>query len=303
MPTQLQQARSYHARQSATAVAAVAAVRRLIQHRRPWSEILPTLASYQLASATNASQTMAAQAGTTPTVTATAFAGVSSAGFPLAEPLIATIDRFVPAPVEPLPAVWWDNAAVFMDAAMRVIEGQVKDAGRAAFQAELVATKTHQNYVRVLTPPSCKRCTVLAGRIYRDLDGFSRHPPTCDCVHWAVQDWETAHDAGLVSSPQEAFDKGQIRDLTQAETQAITDGADISQVVNSGSGMYTADFYGRKVKATHYGTTKRAQWRKANPSRLIRLRPDAIYRIVNSEYGGDHGQALRLLRLYGYLPS
>ena len=71
---------------------------------------------------------------------------------------------------------------------------------------------------RVLVPPSCKRCVVLAGRIYRDLEGFKRHPK-CDCQHWPVQSWEEAHDAGLVSSPREAFEKGEIRDLTVARDE------------------------------------------------------------------------------------
>src|SRR5690606_23965723 len=31
-------------------------------------------------------------------------------------------------------------------------------------------------YVRMLTPPSCSRCTVLAGRWYRKNAGFARHP-------------------------------------------------------------------------------------------------------------------------------
>lgn len=294
MPTQLQQARSHHARQTAIAVGAVTALRRLFSERRPWSEILPTLASYQLASATAASEAMAAQAGTNPTVAAAAFAGASSAGFPLAEPIIATIDRFVPALAEPLPAVWWDNAAPFARSVDQLIESEVRDAGRAAFQAELVQATTHQYYVRLLTPPSCKRCVVLAGRVYKDLDGFERHPGD-DCVHWPVKDWQTAHDAGLVSSPAEAFDKGMIRDLTQAERKAIEDGADITTVINSGSGMYTASLYGHRVKATRYGTTKRAEWRRKNPSRLVRLRPDAIY-----QFAQDRADARRLLKLYGY---
>lgn len=297
MASQLQQARNHHARQTAIAVGAVTVLRRLFAQRRPWSEILPTLASYQLAAATAGADAMATQAGTAPTVSAAAFAGTSSAGFPLAEPIIATIDRFVPAPVEPLPAVWWDDSAAFMRSVEQLIESEVRDAGRAAFQAELVEATTHQNYVRVLTPPSCKRCVVLAGRIYRDLDGFERHPGD-DCVHWPVQDWEKAHDAGLVSSPAEAFEKGLIRDLTAGERKAIEDGADITTVINSGSGMYTADVFGHRAKATHYGTTKRAAWRRQNPSRLIRLRPDAIY-----QFAEDRADARRLLRTYGYITT
>lgn len=297
MATQQQQAYSHHARQAAIAAAAVAAIRKLFERNAGWGDILSTFAAYQFAAATAASNTMAGLAGTTPQAVPSLFAGSSSAGFPLSEPLVATIDRIVPAPVEPLPQQWWDDAAVFMAEVEQLIESEIQDAARSAFQAELNAAPDWQNYVRVLVPPSCKRCVVLAGRIYRDNEGFERHPK-CDCVHWPVQDWNEAHDLGLVSSPQEAFDKGIIRDLTAAETKAIEDGADITTVINSSSGIYTADLFGRRVKATRYGTTKRSAWRKANPSRLVRLRPEAIYKIAE-----DHADLLRMLRLYGYLTS
>ncbi len=292
----LQQARSHHAQQANIAASAVLAVRRLFARRRPLPEIVSTVASYQLASATAAALSISRAMESGPVaVSPSMFLGVSSAGFPLSEPIIATIDRFVPAPLEPLPDTWWNDALDFMGAVEALIESEVQDAGRSAAQAEMVA-KDWQNYVRVLAPPSCKRCVPLAGRIYRNLQGFQRHPQ-CDCQHWPVQSWEEAHDAGLVSSPQEAFDKGYIRDLSQAETQAIKDGADINAVINSSQGIATADLFGRRVKTTTYGTTKRSAWRKANPSRLVRLRPESIYKIAD----GDRAEALRLLRLYGYI--
>jgi hypothetical protein len=264
--------------------------------RRQLAEIVTTWAGYQLAATTAASRTMAALSDESPKVNPRAYAGVSSAGFPLFEPLVATIDRFAPAPAESLPANWWDEEiAKFLPIVEQLIESEVQDAGRSAFQAEMVAAPDWQNYVRVLVPPSCKRCVPLAGRIYRDLDGFERHPQ-CDCQHWPVQNWEEAHDAGLVFSPQEAFDKGYIRDLTEAETKAITDGADINRVINSSAGVYTADLFGRRVKATRQSTTRRSAWRKANPTRLVRLRPEAIYKFAK-----DREDAIRLLRIYGYI--
>lgn len=293
----LQQARSHHARQASIAAAAVTTVGRLFRRRRPLSEILAAIASYQYASATTASVTMAAATGgRRPVAIPAAFAGVSSAGFPISEPLVSTIDRFVPAPPEALPDIWWPSVETFMAAVEQLVESEIQDAGRSAAQVELNAAPDWQNYVRVLVPPSCKRCVVLAGRIYRDLEGFERHPK-CDCVHWPVQDWEQAHDAGLVSSPREAFEKGVIRDLTKAETQAIVDGADITTVINSSRGISTADLFGRRVKVTNYGTTKRSAWRKANPTLLVRLRPESIYRIAD----GDPVEALRLLQVYGYI--
>lgn len=292
-----QQARNHYARQAAIAASAAATVRRMFETRRPFREILAAVSSYQFAAASAGSQAIAEAANATrAAVIPQVFAGVSSHGFPVSEPIIATIDRFSPAPAEALPEAWWSDALDFMADVERLIESEVRDAGRSASQAEIVATPDWQNYVRVLVPPSCKRCTVLAGRIYRDLKAFSRHPPTCDCQMWPVQDWEEAHDAGLVSSPMEAFEKGQIRDLTEAETKAIQDGADITKVINSSRGIYTANVFGHRAKATTESTTKRAAWRRANPSRLIRLRPEAIYDLAD-----DHADALRLLRLYGYM--
>lgn len=299
-PTQ-QQARSHHAEQSRIAAAAVVAIRSLFKRRRPIPEVVATTAAFQLAAANAAVRATAEMASSrTPLTKPSAFAGISSKGFPISEPIIATLDAIVPAPVEPLPDVWWDRldeATVRLGEQLeKLVESEVRDAGRSASQVEFVARPDWTNYVRMLVPPSCPRCAILAGRIYRDLDEFSRHPPTCDCVMVPVDSWESAHDAGYVSSPQEAFDKGQIRGLSEADAKAIRDGADIVQVVNAVQGMSTPTVLGRRVKATTTGTTKRAAWRKANPTRLVRLRPESIY-----EFAKDRDDAIRLLRLYGYL--
>lgn len=299
----LAQARRHYNRQRRIAAAAAAAVRRLLIRRRPLVEVAATVTAYQAASATASAQMVAAFAGDSrPLTLPMTFAGVSSHGFPIAEPIVAAIDARIPAPAEPIPAPWWNPADVdrLLAGIERLVASEVQDAGRSASQTEFVARPDWQNYVRLLTPPSCARCAILAGRIYRDLDAFQRHP-LCDCVMVPVQDWESAHDAGLVASAQEAFEQGQISGLSKADEQAIRDGADISQVVNAAQGMVTADMFGRRVKATTSSTTKRSAWRKANPTRLVRLRPEAIYQIVDAEHGGDHAQAVRLLRLYGYI--
>jgi hypothetical protein len=292
----LSQARSHYDTQRKLVAAAVLAARRLFARNRPLLEVASTVARYQAASALASSQAVAGMAdSSTPVTSASAFVGVSSFGFPITEPIVATIDRFVPAPLEPLPQNWWDDASKFMASVEQLIASEVADAGRSASQVEFVDRPEWTNYVRMLNPPSCGRCAILAGRIYRDLDAFKRHPQ-CDCVMVPVTDWETAHDNGLVASPDQAFKAGQIRGLSAADAQAIADGADISQVVNAASGITKADVFGHTVKATTTGTTKRAAWRRANPTRLVRLRPEAIYGIAT-----DREDARRLLRLYGYI--
>jgi hypothetical protein len=300
----LQQARSHYERQRRIAAAALVAVRKLFKRRASLLEVASTVASYQLASAMASVNTVAAYAGdTSPLTVPAAFAGVSSKGFPISEPIIATIDQYVPAPVEPLPDNWWEDATAFMAQVEQLIVSEVQDAGRTASQVEFVSRPDWTNYVRMLNPPSCPRCAILAGRIYRDLDHFDRHPG-CDCVMIPVQNWEQAHDAGFVSSFADEFEAGNVRGLSKADAQAIRDGADPIEIVNatrgtSAPGITNAirtDAFGRRVKATTYGTTKRAAWRKANPTRLVRLRPESIY-----EFAKDRDDAIRLLTLYGYI--
>lgn len=294
----LPQALSYYRLQQQIAADAVAAIRKLFLTGAPIEQVLGVIAAYQLASATASSQGVSAMATDSTAVTAAGvFAGVSSAGFPVSEPLIAVIDRIVEAPVEPVPTIWWPQEALpaILPAVERLVASEVQDAGRTASQTEFVARPDWTNYVRMLVGTSCDRCTVLAGRIYRDLDSFERHPQD-DCVMVPVDSWEAAHDAGYVSSPQDAFDKGLVTGLSEDDAKAIADGADFAQVVNAKRGMTTADLFGRRVKATTAGTTKRAVWRKANPTRLVRLRPESIYRFAK-----DREDAIRLLRVYGYI--
>lgn len=302
----LAQARSHYARQRLIGLGAIKALRRLFANtpKPTIPQIAASAAGYQLASATLSARTVAAFAqDSTPLTISGAFTGVSSYGFPLTEPIIATIDRRVPAPPEALPDPWWDDAQAFMADLERLILSEVADAGRTASQVEFVGRPEWQNYVRMLNPPSCPRCAILAGRIYRDLDAFDRHPG-CDCVMVPVQDWQTAHDAGLVSSFADAFEKGNVSGLSKTDAQAIADGATPHEVVNATRGLNApgitaalrTEVFGRKVKATTEGTTKRAAWRKANPTRLVRLRPESIY-----EFAKDREDAVRLLKLYGYI--
>lgn len=297
----LKRALAYRKEQEKISVEASDVVARMLIGKLPWATVLGRLAQYQLLAAEVAVETMATWAGRSdPNVDPRPFAGVSSYGFAIAEPLVATIDARVPAPAQAIPAPWWHDAGAFVAQVRQLVDAEVLDAARSAAGAEMVTEHDWQNYVRVLTPPSCKRCVVLAGKIYRDLDGFKRHPG-CDCVHYPVQDWEEAHGLGLVSSPEEAYEKGLIRDLTAGERRAIDDGADITTVVNSSSGIYTADRLGKPAKATRYGTSERALWRMQHPSTLVRLRPEAIYKIVDQQHGGDRDIALRMLNHNGYL--
>lgn len=302
----LSQSRSLQRDAAKIAAAAAQTVRGQLAVRSTLEQIQVTIAAYEQAVAAAASAAIAQMADDAQVQTAPeAFAGVSSMGFLAVEPIIATIDKIVAAPVEAIPKPWWRDSTPFTDQVEQLVSTMIMDTARSAEQVEFTSNAPDwTNYVRMLTPPSCARCVVLAGRVYRDLDEFARHPQ-CDCVMVPVTDWQDAHDAGLVSSPQEAFDKGHIRGLSAADEKAIRDGANITTVINASHGIssprggtpsYVTDLFGHRVKATSYGTTKRAAWRRQFPSRLVRLRPESIYDIATS-----HQDAIRLLGVYGYL--
>jgi len=157
---------------------------------------------------------------------------------------------------------------------------QVADAGRVA-DGVYVTGSRHGGYVRMLNPPSCSRCAILAGRWYRWNSGFQRHP-SCDCVHIPAAE-SVAGD--LVVSPKAYFNSlseaDQNRIFTNAGAQAIRDGADPARVVNARRGMYTAG--GRTL------TTERAKGG-------IRPMPEQLYRDA-----ATREQAIALLRRFGFI--
>jgi len=108
----------------------------------------------------------------------------------------------------------------------RLVSSLVQDAGRAAQLVDVTARPEVQ-HVRHLNLPSCSRCAVLAGRVYRYSTGFKRHPG-CDCVMIPT----TIAAPDLTYDPQELVRTGQVTGLSKADRQAIEDGADLGQVTN-----------------------------------------------------------------------
>jgi hypothetical protein len=166
---------------------------------------------------------------------------------------------------------------------------EVADAGRVADGVAVASRPRVAGYVRMLTPPSCARCAVLAGRFYRWNDWFERHP-NCDCRHIPV-DEDTADS--MLTDPRAAVLNNQVTGLSKADRRAIEDGADVGQVVNAHRGMYAAG--GRKF--TTEGTSRRGFARQRLGRGVPRLRPEQIYKEAN----GNREEAIRLLHLHGYL--
>lgn len=192
----------------------------------------------------------------------------------------------------------------------QIVSTLVSDSGRSAMGAFTASRAREVGNVRVLTPPSCSRCAILAGRWYRWSDGFQRHPH-CDCQMLPATRSAATYD------PYRAYERGQITDLTKAQRDAIDAGADINQVVNANRGMQTINFAGRRVQVTFEGTTARGIAYRAlsargtttrsylgpngsvtrNVAAAPRLSPEAIYRVAD----GDRELAIRLLRINGYI--
>lgn len=177
-----------------------------------------------------------------------------------------------------------------------ILSTMIADTARQASGADLV-TRSGVGYVRMLNPPSCGRCAVMAGRFYRWNQGFARHPG-CDCVHVPTTSKSTAGalQEGLIEDPYEYFnslsDADRVKYFGKYEARAIEDGADLFQVVNARRG--------RKGLYTTEGTTKRGAFRRANPRFRQRATPELIYR--NAErWGLDREGTRDLLRSNGYI--
>lgn len=104
----------------------------------------------------------------------------------------------------------------------------VQDAGRTAAVVDIGRRPAITGYVRSLNLPSCSRCAILAGRVYRHSTGFQRHP-RCDCLMTP-----TTQSAGrdLVLDATDAIKDGQIRGLSKGDSEALDAGANLGQVVN-----------------------------------------------------------------------
>lgn len=214
---------------------------------------------------------------------AAALAGVASDGRPL-ESLLAQpgiVAKVALARGETLERSMAAGGAL----AELIAHTQVADAGRVADEVALTARRHTTGFVRILVGDSCSRCIVLAGRWYRWDAGFSRHPHD-DCI--GVPAAESVHE--LRTDPREAFDAmpeaKQDKVFGKAGAQAIREGADMARVVNARRGMQTASAGGQNVLVTTEAAGRRP-----------RLMPESIFAAAD----GDRDEALRLLRLHGYL--
>lgn len=174
-----------------------------------------------------------------------------------------------------------------------------------------IHTRPVGGYVRMLNPPSCARCVVLAGKWFRKNQGFKRHPE-CDCTHIPASE---AVGGDITISPTDYFDSlddvGKLKLAgSQANLKALQDGADLGQIVNAyrrTDGMIVAGLSPIKIdrfgnKFTTEGTTRRGLagqqqiGLRVHSRSQLRLMPSSIYATSTSKE-----DALRKLKLYGWI--
>ena len=164
------------------------------------------------------------------------------------------------------------------DRLSREVLTMLADTRRQVYHADIIQRPKLAGYARMLNPPSCSRCIVLAGKYYAWNKGFLRHP-RCDCIHMPASE-SVANDMRV--DPAVYFNSlskdEQDRTFTKSGARAIRDGADISRVEN--------------VRMRGLGTASAAR-RYGTPSRLT---VDDIYRVA-----GNRTNAIRLLEQEGYI--
>lgn len=216
-----------------------------------------------------------------------AFAGRSATGFSLTRPVDLAPVRVKQSLLvgKTLPEALADGLAHLT----MIAATEVADAGKGA--AETVARLEPQivGYERYVNLPSCDRCIILAGKVYRYSEGFLRHPK-CDCSHRLLTSRE-ARD-GTEQEPSELFrsldEAEQDRIFTKAGAEAIRRGADLSQVVNARKGMSApGDLF----------TTQGKGRRRRGQKRQSRLSPQGVARMA----GDDDALYLELLRANRYI--
>lgn len=234
----------------------------------------------------------------TATVSAIGFAGRASDGRSLEslllEPIIAAKGA-IAAGNTTASALTTGEASL-----VRIVSTQVQDAGRTSVAVATVARPAVTRYTRMLNPPSCSRCAILAGRVYRFDAGFQRHP-LCDCRHIPTTE-DLAGD--LRTDPRAYFDSlspaAQAKYFGEADAQAIRSGADMSRVVKTrmrGAGLHQAN----GVTAAPEGRSALDQANRLMSSVLQIQQRRPMPETIIAAADGDRVVMVEQLRRFGYL--
>lgn len=237
------------------------------------------------------------------TLAATGFAGITSDGRRL--DTLLYLPAISVAQARAAGATDEDAMAAGLVQVARITGTTLADTSRDATQVAMTADPNVKYYTRIVNLPACSRCIILAGRTYAYTEFFRRHD-NCDCEIKALDrvDYEQVQTPEQIyrsMSPQE-----QRRVFGVAGSQAINEGADMGQVVNSRRGMLDAHeptttegatvrgFYGRRMRRAG-GAVDRGTGRYSAVT-TPRLSPHEIYRRTD-----DRDEQVALLRANAYL--
>lgn len=216
--------------------------------------------------------------------------------------------------------------------ASSVVLTGLRDTARSSVQTGMQASRSAKHYVRMLRPPSCARCAILAGKRSSRVKAFPRHDH-CDCVNVPVAEDSDDFTTNPVTYFKSLTREEQDRIFTIAGARAIREAGvrqvAMNQIVNARQGIRTVSAYGREIQITTEGTTVRGLYggyeildkptanggllRRRSESDLAkvagkryrvakapRLLPDEIFRLAD-EFSWDRAEVLRQLRRFGYL--
>lgn len=247
-----------------------------------------------------------------------AFAGAAGDGRPVDSLLYGGVIKAAKAQYEPRMAdlspqqVAEEALADAMEWIEQAAETILADTARAAETTAMTEREWVTGWVRMIEPGACSRCVVLAGKFYLYNEWFPRHD-RCKCKHIPA-DENIATD--LTTNPDAYFHgltrEQQDKTFTTAGAEAIRLGADIGQVVNARRGMHTAQqnprgwipkgrleavrMFGRDAFVTTEGVTKNGVYGRTRGKKPVRLMPESIVSLA-----ADRADAIRLLRVYGYI--
>lgn len=185
----------------------------------------------------------------------------------------------------------------------RIAVTEAQDAARVATGLAITNDRKASGWIRMVTPPSCSRCLILAGQWYEYNRGFRRHN-LCDCVHVPAAEviepqspralFESMSDAELRKAGWSAADISAIRDH----------GADISQVTNAHRELRSVTVAGQQLQATGHGATRRGLAGKrlsaGKGKRAVRLTPASLYS-ESERLGWSREELVRQLTRHGYI--
>jgi len=244
------------------------------------------------------------------------FVGVAGDGLPVASMAYGSVVRAKAAVASGMsPGFALESAGKFLSVSSGTL---LSDTGRSA---EKVSGGAHRvrTWTRMLNPPSCGRCVILAGKRSYHSEAFNRHPG-CDCRNVPSTE-DTGDDArtdphAYLSELSEAEQDQALG--SKANGQAFRDGADMNQLINAyrrSGAVRPAQVHGVGIKYTREGTTRRghAYWQMSQAQyvkeqgifkdgskyyrlKSPRLMPESIYKVAK-----DHEDAKRLLKLYGWV--